>query len=83
LSVTHHPHYCRSLIILVVYSYNSFKPNEDTYVALLQAYASAQSVGASTYSTFGRYSKPKPAPLTADEKAMVTVGPLKTFKMRE
>jgi len=51
------------------------QPDKETYASLLRAHAEAQSVGAHKYGSRGRYCRPTPPPPTADEQAMLDVGP--------
>ena len=56
-------------------------PINFTYDALLEAYGTAQLVGAKSYGMYGRYVRPKPRTPTEEELAYYTLGPEKVAKI--
>eukprot|EP01033_Poteriospumella_lacustris_P015530 gene15531-11111_t len=56
------------------------QPDANTFNALLEAYARAQSVGLK-YGFKGRYTPPKPQPMSEDERAMIEIGAARYGKL--
>lgn len=56
-------------------------PSAYTYDALLEAYGTAQLVGAPSRGMYGRYVRPKPRTPTKEELAYYTLGPEKVAKL--